>query len=114
MKRLIFIGVAVVALFCIYLIVKRSIPYEEAMQTQDITIDSIAVTGPVVWIYDKPTGRNFWFKLYTSFHAKGFDSLQGKAARIHYVKVFAGPFENRIFRMEIDSVVVFDQVVEGN
>lgn len=93
---------------------KHSIPYEELMQPQHITIDSIIVTGPVVWIYDKASRRNFWLKSYTSFHAKEFDSLHGKAVRIHYMKVLAGPFENRIFKMEIDSVVIFDQVIDSN
>jgi hypothetical protein len=68
----------------------------------------------VVWIYDKPSGQNFWLKSYTSFHAKEFDSLKGKSALIHYMKVLGGPLENRIFKMEIDSVAVFDQVVERN
>lgn len=89
-------------------------PYDKAMQTQHITIDSITVTGPVVLIHDKPSGRNFWFKTYTSFHPKEFDSLQGKQADIYYMKVFTGPFENRIFKMEVDSVVVFDQVPKDN
>jgi hypothetical protein len=114
MKRIILIGLAVVVLLSIYFMVKRSLPYEEAMQTRRITIDSVTVTGPVALIYDKPSGKNFWLKSYTSFHAKEFDSLPGKTAQIYYMKVFAGPFENRIFKIEIDSVVVFDQVVEGN
>jgi hypothetical protein len=113
-KRGILTGLAVVALLSIYFMVKRSIPYDDVMQTQHIIIDSVSVIGPVVWIYDKPSGQNFWLKSYTSFHAKEFDSLQGKAARIHYMKVLTGLFENRIFKMEVDSVIVFDQAIERN
>jgi hypothetical protein len=113
-KRGVLIGLVIVALLFIYLTVKRSIPYEEAMQNQIITLDSINVVGPVVWIYDKKLHQNFWLKSYTSLDAEGFDSLRHKSARVQYMKVFAGPFENRIFKIEIDSVVVFNQVVEGN
>ncbi len=114
MKQAIVIGLVVIAFLSIYLIVKRSIPYENEMQSKDITLDSINVTGPVALIYDKESRQNFWLKSYSSFQAHEFDSLQGKQARVHYKKFLAGPFENRIFKMEIDSVVVFDQVVERN
>ena len=112
MKRIILIGLAVIAVLSIYFMVKRSIPYEEVMQTGRITIDNFTVVGPLVIIFDKPSRRNFWLKSYTSFDVKEFDSLEGKTARIHYMKVLAGPFENRIFKIEIDSVVVFDQALE--
>ena len=114
MKRVVLIGLAVVALLSIYFMVKRSIPYEEVMQTQLITIDSITHTGPLVLVFNKSLRKTFWLKSYTSLDAREFDSLQGKAAQIHYMKFLTGPFENRIFKMEVDSVVVFDQVVEGN
>jgi hypothetical protein len=113
MKRILLIGLAVIILLSIYFMVQRSMPYQEVMQTQGITIDSFIVTGPVVLIFDRPSRQNFWLKSYTSFHAKEFDSLRGKAARVHYMKTFVGPFENRIFKLEIDSVVVFDQVIEA-
>ena len=114
MKRVIVIGLVVIAFLSIYLFVKRSVPYENEMLSKDIALDSISVTGPVALIYDKKSRQNFWLKSYSSFHANEFDSLQGKEARVHYKKFLAGPFENRIFKMEIDSVVVFDQVVEDN
>ncbi len=108
-KKALFIGLIAVLLLAIYLLVKHSIPREETMQTQDITIDSIAVTGPVVFIYNKPSRENFWLKSYTTFDATEFDSLKGRPVRIHYMKAFAGPFENRIFKIETGSGVVFEQ-----
>jgi len=40
------------------------------------------------------------------------DTLKTKKASVRYMKFFAGPLENRIFHMEVDSIVVIDQVVE--
>lgn len=112
MKRVMLMALAAVILICIYLMVKRSIPYEAVMQKKQITIDSFTVAGPVVFIYDKSSRQNFWLKSYSSFNAKEIDSLRGKASRIYYMKSFTGPLENRIFKIEINSVVVFDQVLE--
>ena len=114
MKRIALIGLAAVVLVSIYIMVKRSIPYEAKMQTQEITIDSFRITGPIVLIHDKHSSQNFWLKSYNSFDAKQFDSLQGKTARVHYMKSIGGPLENRIFKIEIDSVEIFDQAVERN
>ncbi len=114
MKRVTLILFAGIALLAIYLWWKRSVPYENELQTQQITIDSTTITGPVVLIYDKRSRQSFWLKSYTSFDAEEFDSLKGKAVRIHYMKFLVGPFENRIFKMEVDSVVVFNQAVESN
>src|SRR5688572_7072825 len=47
MKRIALIGLAAVVLVSIYIMVKRSIPYEAKMQTQEITIDSFRITGPI-------------------------------------------------------------------
>jgi hypothetical protein len=114
MKRIVLIGLAALVLVSIYLTVKRSIPYEEKMQTQDIIIDSFRVTGPIVLIHDKHSSQNFWLKSYNSFDAKQFDSLHDKTARVHYMKSIGGPLENRIFKIEIDSVEIFNQVIESN
>src|SRR5262245_29976767 len=113
MKRIVIISLLVAGLLFIYLSVKRLMPYEEVMQKKRITLDSINVIGPLVWVHDKTSNQNFWLKSYTSLNATAFDTLQNKSVEVHYMKVFSGPFENRIFKIEIDSVVVFDQVVDG-
>jgi hypothetical protein len=113
-KKIVLIGFVLVASLLIYHTVKRIAPYEDVMQTQRITLDSIHVVGPVVRIYDKSLRQNFWLKSYTSLDATEFDSLQNKSAQIYYMKLFAGPLENRIFKIEVDSVIVFDQVIDGD
>jgi hypothetical protein len=114
MKRISLIAIMVIVALAIHLAVKRSLPHQELLETRLISIGSVSVTGPVVWIQDKGSGRKFWLKLYTSFRPTGVDSLVGKSARIHYMKVLSGPLGNRIFKMEIDSILVFDQVLERN
>jgi hypothetical protein len=113
-KRIAFIGIIIVALLLIYVHIKRAIPDEKEMQKERITLDSFHTVGPIVWIYDRNLRQKFWLKSYTSLDASKFDSLRNRSAQIYYKKVFSGPFENRIFKLVIDSAVVFDQVVGAN
>jgi len=41
-----------------------------------------------------------------------FDTLQSKKAAIRYMKFLKGPLENRVYHMEVNSIVVIDQIVE--
>jgi hypothetical protein len=40
------------------------------------------------------------------------DTLKSKKATIRYMQLLVVPLENRIFHLEVDSVVVIDQVIE--
>ncbi|NOT73526.1 MAG: hypothetical protein HOP08_01270 [Cyclobacteriaceae bacterium] len=109
LKKVLAIGILSICLLAIFLIINRSKPQADKMQTKQIKIDSITVTGPVVFIYDKSSRENYWLKSYTTLDAQKFDSLTGRTVIIHFMKAFAGPLENRIFKIQADSVFVFDQ-----
>lgn len=98
----------------IYLLIKRSIPYSDRtdLLTAEISIDSVWTLGPATGLYDKTTQTYYWLKSYTSLDQSKFDTLKNKKARVRYTKFLGGPLENRISWMEVDSVIVFDQVVE--
>jgi hypothetical protein len=114
MKKLLFSIIIAAIAIAIFIWVKRSIPYDDSaeMFSTSISIDSIWSVGPAAAIYDRRMQKYFWLKSYSSFDMSSFETLKNKTARIRYMKFLAGPFENRIFRMEVDSVLVFDQVVE--
>ena len=98
----------------IFLFIKRSIPYSDRpeLQSADISIDSIWSLGPATAIYDKTSEKYYWLKSYASFDQSALDTLKGKRAIVRYMKFFEGPLENRVFYMAVDSVIVFDQVIE--
>ena len=113
-RRFVMLIVAAVVIVWIVSFVKQSIPYgnsDEILSTS-ISIDSIWSFGPTVAIYDKNSRKSYWIKSYTSFDHPNVDSLKRKTAKIRYMKFLQGPLENRIVRMEVDSVVIIDQVVE--
>ena len=89
-------------------------PYSDRSEllSADILIDSIWTLGPTATVFDKTRRQYFWLKSYSSFNQLQLDTLKHKKVSIRYMKFLKGPLENRIFRMEIDSVVVFDQVIE--
>jgi hypothetical protein len=98
----------------IFIFVKRSIPYLDSPQllSADISIDSILSVGPAVAIYDSTSETYYWLKSVNSFDMAAFDTLQSKKASIRYMKFLKGPLENRIFHMEVNSIVVIDQTIE--
>jgi len=100
----------------IYLLIKKSLPYGDRSEllSAEISIDSIWTVGPTATFYDKSKRQYYWLKSYSSFSQLELDTIKHKKANIRYMKFLKGPLENRIFRMEIDSVVVFDQVIERN
>jgi len=114
MKRVILIIAVLVISTVIYFFVKRSLPYSDRVEllSADISVDSIWSLGPATAIYDKASQKYYWMKSYTSFDQSMMDTLKSRKASIRYMKFLKGPLENRIFRMEVDSVVVFDQVIE--
>lgn len=114
MKRLIIVLVLAIIAVGVFFWIKRSIPYSDHAEllSTDISIDSIWSLGPAVAIYDKSLQEYYWLKSYTSFDMAELDTLKSRKASIRYMKFLQGPLENRIFRMEVDSVVVFDQVIE--
>ena len=114
MKRLILLILLVAIATALFLVIKRSIPYSDRAEllSTDISIDSIWSLGPATGVYDKTSQEYYWLKSYTSLDQSALDTLKSKRARIRYMKFLKGPLENRIFRMEVDSVVVFDQVIE--
>jgi hypothetical protein len=92
----------------------RSLPFSdrpELLSTQ-ISIDSIWTLGPAVGIYDKGARTHYWLKSMTSIDMSMLDTLKSKKASIKYMKFLNGPLEYRIFRMQVDSVVVINQVIE--
>jgi hypothetical protein len=104
----------ILLVICVALVVRRSIPYSdrEDLFSAEISIDSIWTFGPAAGIYDRRSGKYYWLKSYTSLDQTKLDSLKNRPANIRYMKFLQGPLENRIFYMEVDSVVVFDQVIE--
>lgn len=114
MKRLILLILLVVIGTTIFLFIKRSIPYSDRpeLQSADISIDSIWSLGPATAVYDKASQEYYWLKSYTSLDQSALDTLKGKRASVRYMKFLEGPLENRVFWLAVDSVVVFDQVVE--
>lgn len=114
MKRLILVLLSGAVAIAIFLFVRHSIPYSDNAEliSTEISIDSIWSMGPVTSLYDRESGKQYWLKSYTSFNQSALDTLKSKHARIRYMRFLRGPLENRIFKMEIDSVIIFDQVVE--
>ena len=105
--------IAVIALG-ISLFIRRSIPYQgrEELLTTTISIDSVWSLGPAATIYDKSADKYYWMKSYTSVDQSALDTLRFKKGKITYMKFLKGPLENRVYRLEVDSIVVFDQLVE--
>ena len=114
MKRLIWLVLVITIGAAVYLFIKRSIPYSDRdeLLSGNISIDSIWSLGPATAIYDKSSKKYYWLKSYTSLDLSMMDTLKSRKAHIRYMKFLKGPLENRIFRMEVDSVVVFDQVID--
>ena len=114
MKRLIILILVIAVVAGIVLFVNRSIPYSDRadLLSAEVSIDSIWILGPAAVLYDSTSRRYFWLKSYSSLDQSALDTLARRRAKVRYMKFLKGPLENRIFRMEVDSVVVFDQVVE--
>jgi len=114
MKRVIVVTIVLAIGIGIALFITKSIPYSdrEELLSAKISIDSVWSLGPETAIYDKSSRQFYWLKSYTSFDQSMVDTLKSKTASIRYMKFFEGPLENRIYRMEVDSVVVFDQVID--
>jgi len=114
MKKLIIMILVGIILYGIFLLVNRSIPYSESpdLLSADVSVDSIWRLGPATALYDKTTQQFYWFKSYSPGKPFNFDVLKNKKAKIRYMKFLSGPLENRIFWMQVDSVVVFNQVIE--
>jgi hypothetical protein len=114
MKRLILSIIIITIATGIFLLIKRSIPYSDRTEllSANISIDSIWSLGPTTAIYDKSAQKYYWLKSFTSLDQRMLDTLKSKRANIRYMKFLKGPLENRIFRMEVDSVVIIDQVIE--
>jgi len=116
MRFLIIGSILFVVVIGILIFIKRSIPYDDSdeLMTTNIPIDSIWSFGPTTAIYDKTSEKYYWLKSYTSIDQSSMDTLKLKKARIKYMKFFAGPLENRIYQLKVDSIIVFDQVVENS
>src|SRR5690349_20300397 len=114
MKRLIFLILMLVVVTGIFLVVNKSLPYSDRDElfSSEISIDSVLTIGPAAAVYDSASQEYYWLKSYSSFDQSALDTLKHKRAKIRYMKFLKGPLENRIFRMEVDSIVVFDQVIE--
>jgi hypothetical protein len=114
MKRLVIVILSVTIAIWIFLFIKRSIPYSDRAEllSANISIDSIWSIGPATTIYDKSSQKYYWLKSLTSLDQTTLDTLKSRKANIRYMKFLMGPLENRIFRMEVDSLIVVDQVVE--
>lgn len=115
-RRLVVLGIFCVIGVGLLLFLKRSIPFSdsEELLTATISIDSIRTLGPAATIYDKSSRRYYWLKSYTTLDPSAFDTLKSKKATIKYMKFLKGPLENRVYQLVVDSVIVFDQVVEGD
>lgn len=113
MRKLVIIATVGILLAAIFLWVYRSLPYSdsEELLTADIRIDSVWTVGPAVALLDKETHTYYWFKSYTSMDQSDLDTLKLKRAHVRYMKFFKGPLENRIYKMEVDSSIVIDQVI---
>ena len=114
-KFIVLLAIAVIGTG-IYLFINRSMPYSDSSEllSAEISIDSVWTLGPTAAMYDKTRRQYYWLKSYSSFNQLQLDTLKHKKINIQYMKFLKGPLENRIFRMEIDSVVIFDQVIERN
>ena len=114
MKRLVIVSIISVIGFGIYKLINRSLPYSnrEELLSAEISLDSIWSLGPAATFYDKKSHTSYWLKSYSSLDQASLDTLKSKQAIIRYMKFFKGPIENRIYRMEVDSIVVFDQVID--
>jgi heme/copper-type cytochrome/quinol oxidase subunit 2 len=112
--RLILFSVVAMILMVIVIVIRRSIPYKDSPQllSANISIDSILTVGPAVAIYDSSTETYYWLKSVNSLDMTAFDTLQSKKASIRYMKFLKGPLENRVYHMEVNSIVVIDQIVE--
>jgi len=115
-RRLVVIGGIFVFAIGLFLFIRRSIPYSDSAELlrADISIDSIWSIGPTATIYDKSSRQYYWLKSYTTFDQSAFDTLKSKKAKIQYMKFLKGPLENRVYQLVVDSVIVFDQVVESD
>lgn len=113
MRRWILLILLITLIVGLVLFIRRSIPYSDRPEllSGTISIDSIWSLGPVITVFDKTSQTYYWLKSYTSFDLSSLDTLKRKTVSIRYMKFLDGPLENRIFRMEVDSVVVFDQVI---
>jgi hypothetical protein len=114
MRKLIVLFVIAIIGAGIYLFIRESMPYSDRSEllSAEISIDSVWTVGPTATFYDKSKRQYYWLKSYSSFSQLRLDTLRHRKANIRYMKFLSGPLENRIFRMEIDSVVIFDQVIE--
>jgi hypothetical protein len=114
MKRLVLSVIFITIATGIFFLIKRSIPYSDHAEllSANISIDSIWSLGPATTIYDKTSQQYYWLKSLTSLDQTMLDTLKSRRANIRYMKFLMGPLENRIFRMEVDSVIVIDQVIE--
>ena len=114
MKRLVVLLILLGLATAIFLFVRRSLPYSDRVEllSATIAIDSIGMLGPLVAILDKNSGQYYWFKSLTSFDQRNLDTLKSKQARIRYMKFLTGPLQNRVFYLEVDSVIITDQVIE--
>lgn len=116
MRKLIVLIVIAVIGTGIYLFVKRSLPYSDRSEllSAEISVDSVWTLGPTTTLYDKTKRQYYWLKSYSSFNSLELDTLKHKKVNIRYMKFLVGPLENRIFWIEADSVVIFDQVIDRN
>lgn len=114
MKRFAIILMIIILLGSIFLLIRKSIPYSDRpdLLKANISIDSVWQFGPAAAIYDRSKRQYYWMKSYTDVRLNMLDTLKSRAVQITYVKYLMGPLENRITQMEVDSLVVFDQVVE--
>jgi len=113
MKKLVMLILISIIVYGIFLFVNRSIPYSERPEllSADVSIDSIWRLGPATALYDKTSQQFYWFKSYSPGNPFNFDVLKNKKAKIRYMKFLSGPLENRIFWIQVDSTVVFDEVI---
>lgn len=116
LRRLIFFGGIATVLVCIISLIHRAIPYDDGSNifSTEISVDSIRSMGPMTAIYDKTSNQYYWLKSYTSFNHSELDTLKSKKARIRYMKILKGTLEKRIVWMQVDSIVVFDQIIKPN
>jgi hypothetical protein len=114
MKRLVILILVAIIVTGVVLFIRRSIPYSDRDElfSATIKIDSIWSMGPATTFYDKTSRKYYWLKSLTPLDQEMLDTLKSKKAHVRYMKFLMGPFENRIFRMEVDSIVIIDQVIE--
>jgi len=114
MKKLLLLISLVLVITYVLLLVNKSLPFSDRdeLYSTEISIDSVITLGPAAALYDSASQAYYWLKSYSSFDQSALDTLKGKTASIRYMKFLKGPLENRVFRIEVDSVIVFDQVIE--